>query len=216
MSSVARAPRLYRGISSSERGAQRRERLLEAGLELFGTNGFAGTSIRAVSAEASLNSRYFYESFTTREDLLYNVYRRIIYEIADASAEATAEAVTIEETARAGIRTGWTILTEDPRKARVLALEVVGVSERLERLRRVMRHRFADLLFADLLLQDARRAAAGRRRPIDPVLAGRSLMGGVVELLADWVNGELDATVEEIVEHFTQLFVAVANAAAAD
>jgi AcrR family transcriptional regulator len=216
MGSVAPSPRLYRGISSSERGAQRRERFMQAGLELFGTHGYAGTSIRAVSAEAGLNSRYFYESFKSREDLLYWVYRRIIYEIAGASAEGTATATTVEETARAGLRAGWTILTEDPRKARVVALEVVGVSDRIERLRRITRHRFADLLFADLLARNSPRAADDGPSTLDPVLAGRALMGGVMDLLIDWINGEFDASLDEIVEHFTQLFVAVATAAAAD
>jgi AcrR family transcriptional regulator len=206
VNAATQTPRLYRGISSSERRARRRERLLEAGLELFGTQGYAGTSIRAVSAAASLNSRYFYESFSSREDLLYGVYRGIIREIAEASEKATAQAGTIEETARAGLRVGWTTLTEDPRKARVVSLEVVGVSDRLERLRRENRHRFADRLFADLLSED--------RSRVDPVLAGRSLMGGVMDVLTDWINGEVDASVDEIVEHFTQLFVAVANAAA--
>lgn len=68
--SAAQAPRRYRGITASERRAQTRERLLEAGLELFGTQGYADTSIRAVSTAASMNSRYFYESFSSREDLL--------------------------------------------------------------------------------------------------------------------------------------------------
>jgi AcrR family transcriptional regulator len=205
VSPTTQAPRLYRGVSPSERRARRRERLLEAGLELFGTEGYAGTSIRALSAEASLNSRYFYESFSSREDLLYDVYRGIIREIAEASERATAEAPTIEEKARAGLRVGWMTLTEDPRKGRVVSLEVVGVSDRLERLRRENRHRFADLLFADLLTDN--------RSRLDPVLAGRSLMGGVMDVLTDWINDEVDASVDEIVEHFTQLFVVVASAA---
>ena len=91
----------------------------------------------------------------------------------------------------------------------MVALEVVGVSDRLERLRRENRHRFADLLFAPRSLTD-------NRSRVDPVLAGRSLMGGVMDVLTDWINGDVDASVDEIVEHFTQLFVAVANAAGAD
>lgn len=188
---------------------------MQAGLELFGTAGYAGTSIRAVSAEAGLNSRYFYESFKSREDLLYWVYRRIIYEIAGAAAKGTAQATTIEETARAGLRAGWTVLTEDPRKARVVGVEVVGVSDRIERLRRIGRHRFADLLFGDLLARSSLLASDGASGRVDPVLAGRALMGGVMDLLIDWINGEFDASLDEIVEHFTQLFVAVASAVAA-
>ena len=47
-----------------------------------------------------------------------------------------------------GLRAAWTVMTEDRRKARVIVLEVVGVSERLERLRRENRHAFADILRA--------------------------------------------------------------------
>jgi AcrR family transcriptional regulator len=210
MSSVSQAPRPYGGIEPSERRAQRRKRLLNAGLEVFGTDGYAGSSIRSVSAAASLNSRYFYESFTDREDLLYYVYKRIVSEVAAAVVDVTTQAETIEEQAYEGLRVAWTILTEDPRKARVLALEVVGVSDRLERFRRENRH-----AFADILLQNSR-AITGDLTGLDPVLTARSLMGAVLDLLVDWINGDLDATVEEIVEHFTRLFTAVVDAAIAE
>ena len=210
MASLSQATRPYRGVEPSERRAQRRERLLDAGLEVFGTAGYASSSIRAVSATASLNSRYFYESFSDREDLLYYVYKRIVGEVASAVVEATSQVDTIEEQAHAGLGVAWKILTEDPRKARVLALEVVGVSDRLERLRRENRH-----AFADILLQNSRPITGDVLR-LDPVLTARSLMGAVVDLLVDWINGDLDATVDEIVEHFTQMFTAVVDAAMGD
>ena len=50
--------RTYRGITPAQRQAARRERLMDAGLELFGTVGYARTSIRAVSAAAPPNTRY--------------------------------------------------------------------------------------------------------------------------------------------------------------
>jgi AcrR family transcriptional regulator len=209
--SAAKAPRSYRGVAPSERRAQRRERFLEAGLELFGTRGYASTSIREVSAVAALNSRYFYESFTSREDLLYCVYVRIVRDIAMRAAAEVAEAGTIEDKARAGLRVGWTTLTEDPRKARIVALEVVGVSDRLERLRRDTRHTLANLTVQGALSV----APKDLELRLDPVLTARALMGGVVEVLADWINGDVNASVDEVVEHFTQLFAAAASAAAA-
>lgn len=209
MESAAPTPRLYRGISASDRRAQRRERFLEAGLELFGTRGYAGTSIRAVSAAASLNSRYFYESFTSREDLLFAIYQGIIGDIASRAAVAVAAADTVEDKARAGLRVGWTTLTEDPRKARIVAFEVVGVSDRLERLRRQNRHALADLTVQGALSV----APENIKLRLDPVLTARALMGGVVEVLADWLNGDVDASVDEVVEHFTRLFTAAAYAA---
>jgi AcrR family transcriptional regulator len=206
------APRLYRGVSAQERSSQRRERLLEAGLALFGTTGYGATSIRAVCAEASLNSRYFYESFSSREDLLYHVYTAIIGDLVAAVIEATAAAKTIEEQSRAGLRAAWTILTADRRKARVLAVEVVGVSNRLERLRRKNRRIFADIVVRNALSI----ADDSTRLRMDPNLTARSLMAAVVDLLLDWINGDIDASVDEIVEHFTRLFTAAAYASVVD
>jgi AcrR family transcriptional regulator len=178
---------------------------MQAGLELFGTAGYARTSIRALSAAAELNSRYFYESFSSREDLLYSVYQQIVTDILTRAAEAVAREHTLEAQARAGLRAGWTAVTDDRRKARIVAIEVVGVSERLEKLRRETRHALAQLTASEAL-----KLAAGLPLRLDPVIVTRFLMGGVVEVLADWVNGDLNASTDEVVEHFTALFTASA------
>ncbi len=201
-------PRRYRGLSVDERRDQRREQLMEAGLELFGTDGYACSSIRAVSAAASLNSRYFYESFSSREDLLYHVYQRAVEEVARAIVEATAAASTVEEQAREGLRASWEILTGDRRKARVIVLEVVGVSERLERVRRENRHAMADILMRNALSL----AGEDARLSVDPVLTTRAMVGASMELLVDWIHGEVDASVERIVDHLTKMYTAVAEA----
>lgn len=211
MESAVQTARRYRGITASERRAQRRERLLDAGLELFGTEGYASTSVRSISAAASLNSRYFYESFASREELLSAVYLRIMAEIGQATRDsiaAIAAHATLEEQARASVRAGWLVLTEDRRKARVVALEVVGVSEPLEQLRRQMRHGLADFIVGN-----ARSAAGAVRLRLDPVLVARFLMGGVVEVLVDWIHGDVSASPDEIVETFAGLFMASAYAA---
>jgi AcrR family transcriptional regulator len=192
-------PRRYRGLSVDERTEQRRERLLAAGLELFGTKGYAG------------NSRYFYESFSSREELLFHVYQRAVADVASAIIEATAEVETVEEQSREGLRASWAVLTGDLRKARVIVLEVVGVSARLERVRRENRHAMADILMRNALSlvdQDA-------RLTMDPVLTSRAMIGASMEILVDWINGDVDATREEIVEHLTRMYTAVADASVA-
>jgi AcrR family transcriptional regulator len=212
MGSVSQTPRLYRGISPTERRARRRARLLEAGLELFGTDGYADSSVRAVCAEASLNSRYFYESFTDREDLLYHVYKGAVSAIAENVLEATGRESTIEGQARSGLRAAWRTVADDPRRAKVIGIEVVGVSGRLERLRRENRH-----AFAEILMQNAQMVTSGAvELRMDPLLTARSLMGAFVDLQVDWINGDVDASIEELVEHFTKLFTAVAYAAVRD
>ena len=181
---------------------------MAAGLEVFATEGYANSSVRSISEAASLNSRYFYESFGSREDLLYEVYLRVLTEITTEATEALRVAESIDGKARAGLRAGWTVLTEDPRKARIVALEVIGVSERLEQLRRNMRHTLADLIVTQALS-----LADDVRLQIDPVLMARSLMGGVAEILGDWISGDINQSVDEVVDHFTRLFTAATFAA---
>ena len=162
----------------------------------------ADTAVREICAEASLNTRYFYESFKSNEDLLFQVYERVVAEMSAAVIEETARAVTIEEQARAGLRAAWTLMAEDRRKARVIVVEVVGASERLERLRRRDRHVFADILVRNAMSL----AEADVKLRFDPVLNARALMGASIELLGDWVNGELDASVDEIVDYLVHLY----------
>jgi len=209
MADPDRPARRYRGVTAEERTAERRERLMEAGLEVFGTHGYATSSVRSVSAEAGLNARYFYESFASREDLLYEVYLRIVTDIATEAIKGVAEAATIEDQARAGLRAGWMLLTSDQRKARIVALEVVGVSDRLEKARRDTRHALADLTVRNAMSI----ASEGVKLRLDPVLVARALIGGVVELLSDWIHGDVTATPDEVVEHLTCIFEAAAYAA---
>ena len=93
----------------------------------------------------------------------------------------------------------------------MIAVEVVGVSERLERLRRDNRHAFADIIVRNALSL----AGSGVELQMDPVLTARSLMGASMEVTVDWINGELDASAEEIVDHLTRIFTAVARASVA-
>jgi AcrR family transcriptional regulator len=184
---------------------------MAAGLELFGTVGYARTSVRAISAAAAVNSRYFYESFSSREDLLYCVYQGIVGDIFTRASAAVGQEDTLEAQARAGLRAAWLAVTEDRRKARIVAIEVVGVSERLERLRHETRQALAQMTADNALSL----AGPDARLRLDPVLTARFLMGGVVEVLHEWINGDLDTAVDDVVEHFTALFTAAARAAVA-
>ncbi|MHB8492083.1 MAG: TetR/AcrR family transcriptional regulator, partial [Solirubrobacteraceae bacterium] len=183
VSEVTGAPRRYRGVTAAERHEHRRRLLMEAGLEVFGTQGYASSSVRSISAAASLNTRYFYESFASREELLEAVYRSVVEELGRAAFAATDSAVTTEQQARAGLYASWTILTGDRRKARVLAIEVVGVSPRLERMRRDARHAFADLLVQNALLL----AHDDIHFIVDPVITARALTAAFMDAVIDWL-----------------------------
>lgn len=68
--------RTYGGLSNEQRKAERKERFLEAGLEVFGTVGIRGAKVRTLCKAAGLTERYFYESFTDTDDLFCAVYQQ--------------------------------------------------------------------------------------------------------------------------------------------
>lgn len=200
----------YGGKSGLERKTLRREQLLAAGLEVFGTIGYVSASVKAICAQAGLTERYFYETFNDREDLLFAVYERVATEVATAAFQAAESAEpTIDDRARAGMSAFFGLLTGDIRKARVLSFEVVGVSERLEIRRRETMHAFANYLATVALTM-----YEGESPPrLDPTLTSLSMVGASNELLIEWVLGNLDMPVDELVEHCTQMIVGVTRMA---
>src|SRR3954452_9747578 len=94
------ATRVYGGLTAAARVEGRRPRLMDAALELMGSEGWSGTSVRAVCREAGLTPRFFYESFGDLDALAVAVFDEITVQataaildaVADAPPEPTAQA----------------------------------------------------------------------------------------------------------------------------
>lgn len=184
--------RVYGGVSAQERREQRRSALIEAGLELFGTQGYPNVPVKMICDEAGLTQRYFYESFSDREALLDAVYGSCFEVLRASTATAAAEYLTgvpevmaggpvpeehIRPLAHTAFGAFLHTLTIDRRRARVILIEVVGVSPALERLRIGAIHEWADLIvgFAAPGSSDSMRR-----------LAAIGLVGAITQLLVDW------------------------------
>jgi len=199
--------RRYAGADAEERRAARRGRLLEAGLERFGTDGYATTPVEAICSQAGLSPRYFYESFTSREDLLVAVFEEVIALVRDrVVAAVAAQPLELRLRVRAGVSAFMHSLADDERKARVQLLEVVGVSPSLEARRREVLHEFVDLVAADA--QQLMDAGALPRR--DVRLTALALVGATNELILDWVQAEpaRRPRIDRLVDEATRLYVA--------
>src|SRR6058998_2943289 len=125
---ATRAPgRSYGGVSADDRIAARRAKLLDAGLELFGTRGFAATGVKDVCREAGLTDRYFYESFEDSGALFLAIFDRLTDELFRSVAEAVIEAGgDAERELRGAITVFVEALAADPRKPHVLFTEAAA------------------------------------------------------------------------------------------
>jgi AcrR family transcriptional regulator len=195
------ARRTYGGRTAADRRAERRERLLDAGLELFGTAGYAAASIEKLCTHAGVSTRNFYEEFESREDLLMALYDRIIEQTFQAVLKALSDGddAPMRERFAAAVRAFVTTTASDARWARLAFVEIIGVSNNVERHRIAWRGRWAEFL-----VSEAERAVArGEAEPRDFTLGAVALIGSVNELVHHWSisggQGSLDDVIEEIV-----------------
>jgi AcrR family transcriptional regulator len=212
MSAVRSSPtRSWRGVSAADRRAERRAQLIDAGLEVIGTQGWAGTTVRGVCRQAGLTERYFYESFPDHEALLLAVYEQVLVEGIQVVLEAAAGAPhDVRRTARAGIAAALTFLVDDPRRGRVLILEATGNETLQRRRQQALRAQAA-------LLSEVARDFFGDSPPdrVDAKLTALSLVGALAEVTASYLDGQLDVSRERLIDHLTGLVVAAAQVSSA-
>jgi len=124
--SEGRSGRLWQGQTPDAREADRRQRLVEAGLELVGTQGVAALTMRAACREAAVGPRYFYELFATREELLEAVYDETVDRIREpilAAVVAAAESDGVPAAMLTAFETAVAVVEDDPRIGRILFRE---------------------------------------------------------------------------------------------
>src|SRR5262245_38863284 len=126
-SSRSRRPSRWAGLTPEERRAGRRDLLVDVGFELLGTEGWSGTTVRAVCNAARLNPRYFYESFDDLDELIVAVYDRLVTHLGEEVLAAVAAAGDdARAQTRAAVDRIVTFVDEDRRRARVLYVEALG------------------------------------------------------------------------------------------
>jgi AcrR family transcriptional regulator len=194
--------RRYGGQSAPERRAQRRERLLAAGLDLFGSDGYAATTIEGLCTAASLNARYFYEQFRNREELLGAVYERHVAAVLERVQAAIAHAPAGRERLEAGLRAFVDGTLADERGARVNYFEMVGVSPALEARRRAVLRQYAELIAAEAGALPAPPAADARMTAV-------ALVGATDGLIIDWLSGDRRADREALVDTLLAIYAPV-------
>jgi AcrR family transcriptional regulator len=194
----------YDGKTAAERVAERRAKLVDAGIELFGEHGYAGTSIRAVLRQAGLRDRYFGESFADLDALLAAAYVELIDEEVAASRAAIESTSGPSDGARAMIDSISRGLDENRGHARIKLREVFSggpmvAVQRQEGLRKLAQ------LVADLLPPGD--GVDDRQR----LLLGVGVVAAADAYLLAWLDGELDVSREDVVDLVTQVFDSVAD-----
>ncbi len=202
--------RTYGGVSAEERTAARREALIDAAIHCFGTEGYTATGVKDLCAQAGVTDRYFYESFRDRGELFASAFDRVVTDLLTAVGAAAFGAVgDPEHQARAVIEAFIAHLTGEPAKARLLFVEVGAVGGSITRDVRASTRRFADLLAV---------AARPFLAPDIPdsrlTMAALSLIGAIGLVVLEWLDGDLDATIDDLTDYFVDMLLTAGTAGA--
>ncbi|MFT4201135.1 TetR/AcrR family transcriptional regulator [Gordonia sp. (in: high G+C Gram-positive bacteria)] len=161
--------RVYGGQAVSDRARERRERFLAAATEVFGNEGYAGSSVPQICRVAELSSRQFYQEFSDREHLLRELYDRIhdatTQAVADAVFEKISAGTELDEVLDAGVR-AFVNSFNDPRVIRIAFVEVVGVSPAFEKYRYARRDSWVELLQSAVQASAAQGMTIGSTTPL--------------------------------------------------
>lgn len=193
--------RPYRGVEASERLAARRGQLLQAGLDLLGAadGELPELTVRSICQRAGLSARYFYESFSDKDEFVGRVYDWVIADLATAIRAAATAGSPLEQ-ARAGMGVLVRTVADDARIGRLIFSTKLANS--------VVVHKRAEssALFALLSGQhviDTLRAPAN-----DYVKAAAHFaVGGVGQALSAWLDGDVRMRPDELADHLASLLV---------
>ncbi|MGK8522115.1 TetR/AcrR family transcriptional regulator [Nocardia asteroides] len=195
----------YRGASTAERREDRRRRLLDAALDIIGTQGLSALTVRGVCEQAKVGPRFFYEAFPDLDTLASGVLFEIQQAALDRARAAIAETTGPPgDRIRAGVAALIVELTDDPRRAKVAFAQTYG-NEAL------MRSRFAGMRqVADVIIEQTRLVLELPEGQDTAIAATSQLItGGAAELVMVWLDGGLDVDRDGLITLLADFTVAM-------
>ncbi|MRH93131.1 TetR family transcriptional regulator [Nocardia sp. SYP-A9097] len=197
----------YRGTSTDERREQRRRRLLDAALEIVGTQGLAALTVRGVCEHARVGPRFFYESFSDLDALAATLLDEVQTAALDQARTTMIETPgEPEDKIRAGVAALIIAVTDDPRRANIAFAQAYG-SEAL------MRMRFESMRKVAGTIIEQAHALLDIPEGDDTALTALAqlITGGAAELILVWLDGGLKVERPMLIEIVADYVVAMVD-----
>ncbi len=179
----------WSGVPLEDRQVLRRDELIAAGVQLLGGEGGPAVTVRAVCRETGLTERYFYESFTDRDEFVRAVYDDVCARAMSALMSAT--------TPREAVERFVALMVDDPVRGRVLLL-APAVEPVLVRSGAEWMPSFIDLL---------QRKLTQIGDPVRQKMIATSLIGGLTALFTAYLDGRLAASREQFIVYCVEMLL---------
>ncbi len=188
--------RRYGGVLPEERQRQRRAKLIEGALAVFGTKGFHATTVREVCVAAHLTERYFYESFKTLPQLYLATYEALREELMRLTLAALAQAEpTPLGLLEPAMRVFLEFIRDDPRRGRIMLVDSLAVNDEVAAVSGATARDYSNMLRAHL----AQLVPNLKRDDISLDLLAEGMIGLNVLLAARWMQDGFAEPIDKVV-----------------
>ena len=188
--------RRYGGVLPEDRQRQRRVKLIDGAIEVFGTKGFHAATVREVCVAAHLTERYFYESFKTLPQLFIAVYAHLRE---DLMAKTLAVMATAEKTPigllEPAIRVFLEFIRDDPRRGRIMLVDSLGIDNEVAAFSGATARDYSELLKLHL----GRMIPAKDLPDVSLDLLAEGMIGMNVLLAARWMQDGFAEPIDKVV-----------------
>jgi AcrR family transcriptional regulator len=183
----------WSGVSLQDRQTVRRDELIAAGVDVLGGDDGSTLTVRAVCRTAGLTERYFYESFTDRDEFVRAVY--------DHVCSTAMSALTSSTTPRDAVERFVALVVDDPVRGRVLLI----APEREP----VLTKSGAEWMpsFIELLQHKLTRITD----PAVQAMVATGLVGALTALFTAYLNGRLTTTREQFIDYCVDMLLSRAS-----
>jgi AcrR family transcriptional regulator len=179
----------WSGVPLQDRQALRRDELIAAGVAHLGGAQGPALTVRGVCRLAGLTERYFYESFTDRDEFVRAVY--------DDVCTRAMSALTTANTPRDAVEQFVELMVDDPARGRVLLL----APEREP----VLTRSGAEWMPSFIELVQRKLTRIGD--PTQAAMVATGLIGALTALFTAYLNGRLAATREQFIDYCVQMLL---------
>ncbi|OPX10312.1 TetR family transcriptional regulator [Gordonia sp. i37] len=195
---VMNTSKVWGGQSPQDRSSSRRESLLSAAGALLGDGGAVAVTMRAVVRAAQLSPRYFYESFASREELLFAVHDRVEDQLLQR-LQSVSSSGDLRDAVRSSFEIIRDFFEEDPRRARILLRE--PLADDMLRSHSATRIPIFTRAVIQLLAQghpEVAEATGGDEA--DWMIRSTALSGALISLYLEYTDGHIDVEPDRLVD----------------
>jgi AcrR family transcriptional regulator len=186
-------------------------RLLEGMAHAVAARGYADTTIADIVREASVSRRTFYEHFATKSECLVALYEAASRNALDVLRDAIDPAHPWETQLERAITAYLSCMAQNPVLMRTLFVEILGLGVEGLAARRRVNDEIAQFML-DVVNGGVRKDRKARALTRDMAMA---VVGGINELVLQYVEQDRAASLAELVAPASQLIRAVTRPGAA-